>query len=197
MQGQHQGIDEPVYIIIAPRCRRQTSMGGHRSGGICRDTPSTPGRHRFWLIDGTLSPPSIQRCLRSPSNFKMFSCHNEVIRPLHDCTYVLNLHALIWGIGEICVIVHGIASEPTNVFSNMLYWHFHRSPAIMLQSDIETFRPPPSHFNLRTRFCHSTKQWVLEEYLSSYPGPKRLYTIEWQSACLWQSHFGPHPPHEQ
>ena len=22
---------------------------------------------------------------------------------------------------------------------------------------------------------------------------KRLYTIEWQSACLWRSHFGPHP----
>ena len=33
---QHQGMDGPVDVIIAPRCR-----------GICRGTPMTPGRHGF------------------------------------------------------------------------------------------------------------------------------------------------------
>ena len=35
-ERQHQGMDGPVDVFIAPRCRGQTSMGGHHSGGICR-----------------------------------------------------------------------------------------------------------------------------------------------------------------
>ena len=44
-------MDGPVDVIIAPRCRGQASMGDHHSGGICRGTPTTPGRHGFWFID--------------------------------------------------------------------------------------------------------------------------------------------------
>ena len=55
MEGQHQGMDEPVDVIISPRCIRQASMGGHHSGVICRGTPMTPERHGFLLIDWSLS----------------------------------------------------------------------------------------------------------------------------------------------
>jgi hypothetical protein len=40
-------LDGPVDVIIAPRCRGQASMGGRHGGGICRGTPTTPGRHGF------------------------------------------------------------------------------------------------------------------------------------------------------
>ena len=50
MEGQHQGMDGPVDVIIALHCRGQASMGGHHSGSICRSTPTTPGRQGFWLI---------------------------------------------------------------------------------------------------------------------------------------------------
>ena len=43
-----------------------------------------------------------------------------VIRPLDDRTYCV-LGSLIWGFGENCTIVHGIKSEPENVWSNVLY----------------------------------------------------------------------------
>ena len=33
--------DQSIDVIIAPRCRGQASMG------ICRGTPTTPGRHGF------------------------------------------------------------------------------------------------------------------------------------------------------
>ena len=32
----HKGMDGPVDVIIAPRCRGQAPMGGHHSGSICR-----------------------------------------------------------------------------------------------------------------------------------------------------------------
>ena len=45
-----------VDVVIAPRCRGQASMGGHRIGGISRGTPTTPGRHGFWLIVDNFHP---------------------------------------------------------------------------------------------------------------------------------------------
>ena len=40
-----------VQIRWCHSWRGWASMGGRHSGGICRGTPTTPGRHGLWLID--------------------------------------------------------------------------------------------------------------------------------------------------
>ena len=42
---------QPNYKILSTHCQKYTISGDHHSGGICQATPTTPGRHGFWLID--------------------------------------------------------------------------------------------------------------------------------------------------
>ena len=49
--------------------------------------------------------------------------------------------SLIWGFSESCTIGQGINSQPENVSSNVLYWHFHRSPTVWLQFERGIFNP--------------------------------------------------------
>ena len=46
---------------------------------------------------------------------------------------VITTRVLCWSFGESCTIVRRIASYPVNVLSNVLYWHFRRSPTVWLQ----------------------------------------------------------------
>ena len=43
--GQHQ-----VMVIVVAHRRRQKSANGHCSAGVCRSTPTTPGRHGCKLV---------------------------------------------------------------------------------------------------------------------------------------------------
>ena len=38
-EGQHQGMDRPVIVVITVHRRRQKSMGDHGRGGVRRSTP--------------------------------------------------------------------------------------------------------------------------------------------------------------
>ena len=62
MEGQHQGIDWPVDVIIASDPGRQKLMGSDYSGGICRSrlTPTTPRRHRNYLVTLSYHPKPAQ-----------------------------------------------------------------------------------------------------------------------------------------
>ena len=42
--------DGPVDVIIAPRCTGQASMGGRRSGDVCRGSPNDAWASRV-LVD--------------------------------------------------------------------------------------------------------------------------------------------------
>ena len=46
---------------------------------------------------------------------------------------VLDLCSRIWGFSGRRTIVYSITSQPANVFSNVLYWHFRQSPTVWLQ----------------------------------------------------------------
>ena len=50
------------------------------------------------------------------------------------------LHSL-GGFGQSCTIVYCITSQPSNMFSNVPYLHFRRSPTGRLKSETGTFRP--------------------------------------------------------
>ena len=68
-----------------------------------------------------------------------------VIRPLDDRTYrvrsAFTIHSF-GSIGESCIIVHSIISEPENVLSNVFYLDFRRSRTVWLQFEKDTFRRP-------------------------------------------------------
>ena len=84
-------MDRPVGIIIAPRCRGQASLGGRHSGGICRGTPTTPGRHGCWLIDcciwGDMCPWAHKNVNKCETNFS-----------IHHSSKCSNLKKNLWGL---------------------------------------------------------------------------------------------------
>ena len=47
--GMTTGMGMPIDVAIAAHRRRQKSKGSYHSGGICRNTPTTPGRQANYL----------------------------------------------------------------------------------------------------------------------------------------------------
>ena len=65
---------------------------------------------------------------------------NKVIATMTTTAHIVfDLRSLIWVFGKSCMIVKGMNAEPENVLSNVLHWHFRRSPTIWLQFERETF----------------------------------------------------------
>ena len=49
-----------------------------------------------------------------------------------------------WSIGDSCMIVQCITSQPANTFSNAFYWHFRRSPPVGWNEKVALFNTLPA-----------------------------------------------------
>ena len=50
MEGQHQGMDRPLIVVIASHHRRQKSVGNHHSGVVCWSTPTNDAQASQELV---------------------------------------------------------------------------------------------------------------------------------------------------
>ena len=76
-----------------------------------------------------------------------------VIRLLSTTTHniVLDLRSPVWGFGESWTIVHGITSQPADVFSDAFYSHFRRYLTTLMKSERGLFDPHPGFVGRRER----------------------------------------------
>ena len=105
-----------------------------------KNRTSPNGKYTQFVKIAYLRINSSMECIRSSccmyNSDQVKSCNyiqnkvitTMVIRLLGNCIYCATSAFTHLGLGESCTIVQCIASQPANVFSNLPYGHFCRSP---------------------------------------------------------------------